>query len=147
MRYAKTQRQSMSTAKVALYGLLSWAIPFAVSIPLMGDGGQPVVPIGVFKSIMVLVGAATGAWLLLRVLRQSLPFKHVGVIVGFTWFGINLGLDLLVLVPLSSMGLPEYFGDIGLRYLLIPILAVAIDVAAARANDDRDDTTEPDATL
>ena len=61
MRHVKTQRQSMSTAKVAMYGLLTWAIPFVVSIPLMGGGGQPVVPIGVFKSIMVLVGAATGA--------------------------------------------------------------------------------------
>lgn len=147
MRHVKTQRQSMSTAKVAMYGLLTWAIPFVVSIPLMGGGGQPVVPIGVFKSIMVLVGAATGAWLLLRVLRQSPPFKHVGVTVGFMWFGINLGLDLLVLVPLSGMGLSEYFGEIGLRYLLIPILAIAIDVAAAHAYDDRDDIAEPDATF
>lgn len=67
----KMQSKPISTIKLALYGFLTWAVPFAVAVPLMGRDGQPLLPIGVFKSLMVVVGSAVGAWL--RVLSGSGP--------------------------------------------------------------------------
>lgn len=139
-----TDSLPMSTGKVILYGLLTWAIPFAVSVPLMGRDGRPVVPVGVFKSTMVVVGSAVGAWLLVQVLRRRPAYKSAGLIVGLIWLWINLGLDLLVLVPLAGMSWPDYFGEIGLRYLVIPIMGVAIDAAAGPVADGRGQPAGPD---
>jgi uncharacterized membrane protein YpjA len=121
----------ISLRKVTLYGVVSWVVPFAVGAILIGRNGQPRIPIGVFKSLMIVVGSAVGAWLLVRVFRRRPAFKHPGLVVGFIWLGINIVLDLLILVPLARMNLSDYFGEIALRYLVIPIMAVAIgDVAA-----------------
>jgi hypothetical protein len=113
-----------------LYGFLTWLIPFVVAVPMMDRDGQPVLPIGVFKSLMIVVGTAVGAWLLVRVFRRLPAFKSAGAVVGLLWLGINVGLDLLVLLPMTRMSVPDYFGEIGLRYLLIPIMSIAIDAAA-----------------
>jgi hypothetical protein len=53
------------------------------------------------------------------------------MVVGLLWFGINVSLDVLILVPLTKMSLPDYFGEIALRYLVIPIMAFAIGVATS----------------
>ncbi|MFM9887285.1 MAG: hypothetical protein ACKVQT_30020 [Burkholderiales bacterium] len=129
-------QQPISTIGLVLYGFLTWLVPFAVSVPLMGRDGQPVLPIGAFKSLMIVIGSAVGAWLLVRVFRRRPVFKPAGAVVGVLWIGINIGLDLLILLPMTKMSLPDYFGEIALRYLVIPIMAIAIDIAAdaSRAN-------------
>lgn len=72
----------------------------------------------------------------MRVFRQRPAFKRAGLIVGLLWMGINVGLDLLILVPLTKMSLPDYFGDIALRYLVIPTMAVAIGAAISTSGTD-----------
>jgi len=125
----------ISTIKLLLFGFLTWLIPFVVSVPLVGRDGQSILPTGMFKSLMIVIGSAVGAWLLVRVFRQRPSFGHPGLVVGLLWLAINVGLDLLILVPLTKMRLPDYAGEIALRYLVIPIMAVAIDRAAATAGD------------
>lgn len=120
----------ISTGKVLLFGFLTWLIPFVVSVPLVGRGGQPILPTGMFKSLMIVIGSAVGAWLLVRVSRQRPSLTHAGLVVGLLWLAINVGLDLLILVPMTKMSLPDYFGEIALRYLVIPIMAVAVDAAS-----------------
>jgi hypothetical protein len=115
--------------KSVFCGILSWLVPFAVSLPFYGKDGVPVIPVGALKSLMVLAGGASGAYLLLRVLRQRPPLKQAGLVIGLLWLAINVSLDLLVLVPLANMSLRAYFGEIGLRYALIPIMSVTIDSA------------------
>jgi len=119
----------ISTIKLLLFGFLTWLIPFVASVPLMGRDGQPILPAGMFKSLMIIIGSAVGAWLLVRVFRRRPLFRHPGLVVGVLWLAINVGLDLLILVPLTKMSLPDYAGEIALRYLVIPIMAVAIDTA------------------
>lgn len=120
----------ISTSKLLLFGFLTWLVPFVVSVPLVGRDGQPVLPTGLFKSLMIVIGSAVGAWLLVRVFRQPPTFRHPGLVVGLLWLGINVALDLLILVPLTNMSLLNYASEIGLRYLVIPIIAVAIAAAA-----------------
>lgn len=121
------QSKPISTLRLVLYGCLTWVIPFLVAVPLMGQDGQPVLPMGVFKSLMVVVGAAVGAWLLVSVFRHRPTFRHAGFLIGLLWLVKNVGLDLGFLIPLTKMSLTEYFGDIALRYLVIPIMAIAFD--------------------
>jgi len=89
------------------FGLLTWLIPFVVSVPFYGAQGRPVIPIGVFKSLMIVVGSATGAWLLVRLFSQRPTFKRAGF----------------------------YFGEVGLRYCVIPIMSVATASAAASGRE------------
>lgn len=96
----------------------------------MGTDGQPALPVGVFKSLMIVVASAVGAWVLVIVFCKRQVFKIRGLTVGMLWLGINIGLDLLILIPLTKMRLTDYFGEIALRYLVIPIMAIAIGIAA-----------------
>lgn len=113
-------------ARLALYGVYTWLIPFVTSIPFYSPQGTPVLPLGLFKSLMLVVGSATGAWLLVRTFRRWPSLRHAGWFVGILWLGINVGLDLLILVPFSKMSLPDCFSEIGLRYLVIPIMSFAL---------------------
>jgi hypothetical protein len=45
---------------------------------------------------------------------------------------MNIVLDLIVLVPVTKMALSDYFGEIALRYLVIPIMAAAIGDTGAK---------------
>jgi uncharacterized membrane protein YpjA len=127
----------ISNAKLLFYGFLTWLIPFAVSVLLMGKEGQSILPTGMFKSLMIVVGSAVGAWLLVRVFRQPPKIRQEGLVVGTLWLAINIALDLITVVPLSQMSVYEYFSEIGLRYLVIPIMAIAIAAAAGGAKLDR----------
>jgi uncharacterized membrane protein YpjA len=125
----------IATSKLLLFGVLTWLIPFLVSVPLVGRDGQPILPTGMFKSLMIVIGSAVGGWLLVRVFRQRPAFRHPGLVVGLLWLGTNVVLDLLILVPLTNMSLPDYAGEIALRYLVIPIMAIAIDAVAGISGD------------
>jgi hypothetical protein len=121
------------TLKLAFYGLLSWLVPFVISFGFVDSKGQFVVPQPLFKSIMVVVFGGFGAWLLTRAFRLVAPTLASGLRIGLGWLGLNLALDLIVLVPLIGMPVGSYFMDIGLRYLLIPIMATGMVVVAERA--------------
>ena len=57
----------------------------------------------------------------------------MGLALGAYWLALNVVLDLVVLVPLARMSIVDYAHDIGLRYLLIPIMASAMGAVAVRA--------------
>lgn len=115
--------------RVTLFGLTSWVIPFAASFLFVGVGGRILVPESLFKSVMVVVSGAAGAFLLLAAFRHIQSTPANGLLVGAYWLGINLGLDLLILVPMTQMELSNYVMAIAVRYLLIPILALCIALA------------------
>jgi hypothetical protein len=56
-------------------------------------------------------------------------FVREGALLGGVWLAINWGLDAAVLLPLSGMDAGTYMAQIGLRYLIIPIIAVGIGAA------------------
>jgi hypothetical protein len=53
---------------------------------------------------MIVVGSISAAFLLIPYFKKinGNYFKE-GIIVGLTWFGMNILLDLLVLIPMSGM--------------------------------------------
>jgi hypothetical protein len=112
-----------ATTKTIGYGFASWAIPFVVSLTFFERGGQPRLPIELVKSIMIVIGAGSGGVLLLLLFRQIRPSLFRGTVIGSLWFVVNIVLDLVILVPMTKMSLGQYFSEIGIRYLLIPIMA------------------------
>lgn len=115
--------------RTTLFGLASWAIPFAASFLFIGPGGRMIVPEPLFKSVMVVVSGGAGAFLLLVVLRRQRSTLANGLVIGVYWLIINLGLDLLILVPMARMSLSDYVMTIAVRYLLVPIFAVCLALA------------------
>jgi len=117
--------------KVVLFGVLLWLIPFGMSF-LFYKEGQLMIDIYLFKSIMILIGSVTGATLLVLHFKTiEKNYLNEGIIVGLVWFAINIILDLVILVPMSGMSISTYFAQIGLRYLIIPTMSIAIGYAIA----------------
>lgn len=116
--------------RIILFGLLTWLIPFVSAFFFYTREGKLSIDIFLFKSIMIVVGSISGAILLVSYFRKinSSYFKE-GVMVGFIWLGINILLDLLVLIPMSGMSIADYFTQIGLRYFVIPAMSIAIGTA------------------
>jgi hypothetical protein len=120
------------TLRSTLLGLGSWLIPFLVSIPFFDRTGQLLISQPLFKSIMVVVGGASGAALLVLAFRRIAASPASGFALGCYWLAINVLLDLVALVLLMKMPLALYLYDIGLRYLLIPIISTSMGIVAAR---------------
>jgi hypothetical protein len=110
-----------------LLGFLSWLIPFAISFLFYKPGGELMVPYATFKSVIMVVGALSGCYLLFHYLKQvESNFVRHGAIVGLSWFTINIILDTAVLIPIMKTTFVEYFMSIGVSYLSIPAISIAM---------------------
>jgi hypothetical protein len=118
------------TLRSTALGFLSWLVPFAVSFLFVDRTGQFLIPQPLFKSLTVVVFGGLGTALLVAAFRRIVPSTQTGLAIGLYWLGINLVLDLLILIPLIGVPIIAYFYDIGLRYLLIPIISTAIGAVA-----------------
>ena len=123
--------QSMKRA--LLFGFFVWLVPFIVGLlayPLMD---QPV-----FETIMAL--AVVGAGLVFA----TLYFRSIdritrceGVRLGALWFLISLSIDLAMFMPTASpmhMSFGSYMLDIGLMYLVLPMMTIATTFLPAYDN-------------
>jgi hypothetical protein len=109
--------------KVALFGLLTWLIPFVVSVlifPLRATQYP------LFESIMTIVVTACAVFfsiLYFKTIRTG--FLQEGVLIGVVWFAINIIIDLLLFMegPMK-MSFADYMMEIGLTYLIIPTVSL-----------------------
>jgi len=119
--------------KIVLFGFLTWVIPFVISFFFYTKEGQAAIDLFLFKSIMIVVGSITGATLLVIYFKKLTGnYLQEGILIGTAWFLINIILDILVLLPMSKMPLGMYFSTIGLRYLIIPVMSIAIGYVAEK---------------
>jgi hypothetical protein len=117
--------------KILLFGFLTWLIPFVSGFFFYSREGQLLIDIFLFKSIMIVVASITGASLLMLYFRAlEKDYLREGITVGLVWFTINILLDLVALVPMSGMSIGDYFAQIGLRYLIIPTMGIAMGYVA-----------------
>lgn len=119
--------------RTTVLGLLSWAIPFIAAFAFYDRIGTLVIPQPLFKSLMVVIGGGVGALLLLWAFRHVRPTLISGLAIGAYWLALNWVLDVMILLPLSGMSALTYFYDIGLRYLLLPIIAAALGAVGQTA--------------
>jgi len=113
-----------------LYGFLAWLIPFVASFFFYTREGELTIDIFLFKSIMIVVGSFSAAFLLVSYFKEiNTGYFKEGILVGLTWFVINILLDLLILIPMSGMSIADYFTRIGISYLAIPAMSIAVGTA------------------
>lgn len=113
--------------KNILLGFLSWLIPFAVSFLFYKPDGETVVLYATFKSIIMVVGVISGCYLLFRYFKfVDNDFIRNGVLVGLSWFAINIILDALILIPIMKTTFADYFMAIGISYIAIPTISITI---------------------
>ena len=108
--------------KILLYGFLIWLIPFIVAFLIfpIKESNLPL-----FESIMpVAVTLATVLFSVLYFKNVSANYLKVGVLLGLTWFAISLVIDLPLFMYEGPMKMTfgDYMMDIGLTYLIIPII-------------------------
>ncbi len=120
----------------AFYGFLAWLIPFVAAFAFYTREGKLAVDIHLFKSIMIVIGSAFASYLLIRYFKKTESgFLREGIVVGIVWLLVSIILDLLILLPMSGMSVPDYFAQIGLRYLAIPAMSVAVGTALANKKE------------
>jgi hypothetical protein len=124
---------SIFTIRTTVLGCVSWLVPFVVSFVFFDRTGQLLIPQPLFKPVMVVVGGGIGVALLVSAFRRVRPSLRSGLALGCYWLAINLVLDLAVLVPIVNMPVVLYLYDIGLRYLLLPVISTAMGVVGARS--------------
>ena len=113
----------VSIKKNLLYGFITWIIPFMISFAFISPDGEFIIDKIFFKTIMLVIGGMTGAFLLIKYFKfVEEKYLKESIIIGVTWLLINWILDLVILVPMSKIGIGTYFIEIGLRYLIIPIM-------------------------
>ena len=113
--------------QVVGFGVLVWAIPLVVSL-LLSDVRELNRPL--FKTIMpVVLTAVVCAFGVLGFIRVRGGFVREGLNMGLTWMFMSVGLDMgLFWEGPMSMPMNEYFTDVGLLYLIDPIVLVAMGV-------------------
>ena len=114
-----------SIRKAIFFGFFVWLIPFVVSIlifPLHENERA------LFESIMPVAGGVTlviFAYLYFK--KVEVNFLKEGLLLGAIFFAISIGLDLLMFMqgPMK-MAFIEYVKDIGVTYLLMPVITVGM---------------------
>ncbi len=112
-------------AQLALYGLVLWLVVF-VTAPVLGPLRQSQRPL--FESLIAVVLALVTTLVATHYLqRQRGNFLLEGLWLGLMGWGVNIALDL----PMFSYGpmqmsLVDYLKDIGLTYLMIPVITCGL---------------------
>ncbi len=118
-----------SVRKAILFGFFIWLVPFVVALvifPLRESSRS------LFESIMPVVVATVTVTLAVRYFRQvTHDYVREGVLIGVLWLAICVLIDapLMLLSGPMQMTLGEYMGDIGLTYVIIPVITVGIGAA------------------
>lgn len=109
--------------KLIIFGVLTWLIPFLVSVFIfpIRETQRPL-----FESIMaVVVTLCAVVFVGLYLGKVESGYLTQSIVIGVTWLAINILIDL----PLFSAGpmampLGDYINDIGLTYLIIPVVSI-----------------------
>lgn len=116
--------------KIVLFGFLVWLVPFVVSFFIypLKTAGSPL-----FESIMPLVITIIVVALTFLYLKSiETSFIKEGFIIGAVWFILNIAIDLILFLPPSpmQMTLTNYMMDIGITYLMIPVITIGMGYMA-----------------
>lgn len=66
---------------------------------------------------------------MLAALKRGQRSASEGLQLGAAWMALNWALDYALLLPLSKESVAEYAQDIGLRYLMMPMMGYVLGVA------------------
>lgn len=107
------------------FGFIVWLVPFLVSFLFYSSEGVLLTQDAFFNSVMTVVGFTTASILLLNYLKGfTVNYLKESIKAGSAWLIMSVLLDVAILVPIAKMNLVTYCANIGLGYLVIPIMAI-----------------------
>lgn len=113
--------------RVGGYGFLVWLIPLLLSFFFYNSEGQLSISYDLYKSLMVVVSCLIGSLLLvLYFVQVKSSYLIQGVLLGLLWLALNILLDVLVLMPWMKISFLDYLSQIGLRYVSMPVMSIAV---------------------
>lgn len=114
----------MRSLKLALaLGFLLWLVPFAVSIGLSSVRASDRTLFETLMPIVITLAVVVSTYAYFRGVRAE--FLKEGAAIGAAWLAMSLLLDAPMFAwgPMA-MGVADYIKDIGLTYLVYPIVTV-----------------------
>ena len=110
--------------KVGLFGFLTWLIAFVVAVLIfpLRTSQRPL-----FESIMpIVITLAVVFFAILYFKNLKTGFLQEGLLLGVAWLLINVIIDLplFLLESPMKMSFAEYMMDIGVTYLIIPVITI-----------------------
>lgn len=115
-----------SLKKSILFGFLVWLLPFIVAFLMypIHESHRPL-----FESIMpviIIISAVVFSYLYFKKVDKNV--KAEGAKLGIVFLLISVIIDLIVFMPNSPMhmNLLDYISDIGLTYLMIPVITIGM---------------------
>lgn len=134
----------VSFRKALLFGFLIWVIAFLVAFAIfpLRENARPL-----FESIMPVILSVVAVFFGLRYFRGvETAFVREGVLLGILWLAVNVVIDLpLMLTGPIAMSPSEYVGDIGLTYVILPVITSGLgaSMVLARTAASRGRTADP----
>ena len=117
----------MKIGKIILFGFIGWIIPYISAFFMYSQEGEVLVDIFLFKTIMILIGNTLGVYLMVMYFKKTKEdILKKSIYLGVIWVIMFWLLDFVALLPLSDMTFGAYFMEIGLRYLLVPVISLGI---------------------
>lgn len=118
-----------SVRRALLFGLFIWLTPFVVAFLIfpLRESSRPL-----FESIMPVAIAVPTAVLGVRYLRNVRQgLVREGILLGLLWLAISIAIDapLMLLGGPMRMTIGAYVADIGITYLIIPVVTVGLAAA------------------
>ena len=109
--------------KVILYGFLLWLTVFAFSV-LIFPIKQENPPF--FETLITIALAVSTVFYGYSYFRKEETSLNKCLLAGWIWLFVNLGIDLPLFLLDSPMKMTfmNYMTDIGLTYLIIPVILV-----------------------
>ena len=120
--------------RLLLYGFLLWFIPFIVGF--IAFPAKSFFP-PAFETIMALTVTLCGmVFAILYFAELSGDYFKQGILVGAVWFALSVLIDLPLFLLESPMQMPvgNYFMDIGLTYLIYPIITIGMGWLLTKRN-------------
>ena len=113
-----------SVLRIVLFGVLVWAIPFVLGMllfPLQTRSPE------LFNTLMSVAVCAAGSGIgLLLMKKQTEHTRNNAILIGFKWAAICIIIDLPIFMLGLDMGIQHYLSDIGMTYLMLPIILWAL---------------------
>lgn len=108
-------------------GILLWLIPFLAAFPIFPlKASNPFL----FHSLLGLAAITTCMVAILHYFKKTGENSvKEGFILGCIWLAINLAIDLPVFLMVFNMPLGSYFSEIGLGYLIYPVITTGFSIA------------------
>jgi hypothetical protein len=109
---------------ILLYGFLLWFIPFIVAF-IVYPTKNFFAPL--FETVMgIALTVCAVIFTVLYFRRRQGDYLRQGVVIGLVWFAMSVLIDLPLFLLESPMQMPiaNYFMDIGLTYLIFPIVTI-----------------------